>query len=217
MGLIKSIFGSRKKNNSSLEVDAVIDKIHRFVTDENVQNEMMSESLKQQLSEGIRCDEIPGSTGDFGHTFSNPIPVNGPVGEAVYLKELITNHGQPIMFQRLGSLGNIDVYETVSFDGQKWDILFFDFYHPRKSRKIPKGYKHSYEAKLFYGTNVRVRCFPDDLCPAIADFTKRILGMSMMPRQVRLAIEKGISEMPEIHKINLQKLETIGLSYLSFS
>jgi hypothetical protein len=45
MGLIKSIFGSRKKNNSSLEVDAVIDKIHRVLTDENVQNENRWERL----------------------------------------------------------------------------------------------------------------------------------------------------------------------------
>jgi hypothetical protein len=30
------------------------------------------------------------------------------------------------MFHRLGSLGSIDVYETVSLNGAEWDILFLD-------------------------------------------------------------------------------------------
>jgi hypothetical protein len=37
------------------------------------------------------------------------------------------------MFHRLGSLGGIDAYEVVSLDGEVWDILFLDLYHPRKS------------------------------------------------------------------------------------
>src|SRR5258708_7276144 len=39
---------------------------------------------------------------------------------------LRTAKSQQIMFHRLGSLGSIDVYETVSLNGAEWDILFLD-------------------------------------------------------------------------------------------
>ena len=154
--------------------------------------------MREKIIGGASVDEIPGSFGEFGLTLTNPVPTNGAVGEIIYLSSLRHAGTTQILFHRLGSLYGIDIYETVTIDGREWGILYFDMYHPRKSRKSPKGYsiasgkRSSYRV---YGVNYLVPSFPYGLFKAVGDFSDRLLGSSM----VRL----GSSMVPqELRRIN---------------
>jgi hypothetical protein len=191
------------------EVDAIFKKLDRLMLDENAQNEGLPALLGLDIIKGIDCDEIPGGKGEFGRDPRNPIPVNGPLGETIYLSNLHTDTAQQIMFHRLGSVQNIDVYETVSLDGTMWDVLFLDLYHPRKSRRAPTGYRIATGAersKILLGANEFVSAFPDKLQDAIADTNERLLGHRMRPREVREAVEQINFKCPLEHLIKVSSV-----------
>jgi hypothetical protein len=113
------------------------------------------------------------------------------------------------MFHRLGSLGSIDVYETVSLNGAEWDILFLDLYHPRKSRYTPQGFRMASQAEregLLFGANEFVASFPDRLQDAIANTYQRLVGVRMRTRQVREAVERETSGVRPTIKCDLGQL-----------
>ncbi len=74
------------------------------------------ESLENQISDvkqldplianiilkGLSCDKLPNATGKFG-SITNPIPVNGPMGEIKYLGKLRGKTGHAVFFHRIGS------------------------------------------------------------------------------------------------------------------
>src|SRR3546814_13912845 len=83
-------------------------------------------------SSDVRSSDLPNGSGPFGFTETNPIPVNGPIGQLAYLSRLETQSGQRILFHRLGAIDKVDVFEAVTFDGSGWFIFFVDLYHPRR-------------------------------------------------------------------------------------
>lgn len=97
------------------------------------------------MLEGADCDEVPGASGPLG-SLTNPIPVNGAVGELKYLVKLRGSTGEAVMFHRLGSVGSpvtenpVDLFEVVCLDATQWNRLYFDCYHPRRSNFAPPGY-----------------------------------------------------------------------------
>jgi len=110
----------------------------------------------------------------------------------VYLSQLKTQDtNQRLLFHWLGPVESLDMYETVSIDGCKWDILFFSMYQPRKSRKAPSGYTFAEPRSqpLLYGTNRRVQGFPYGLQEAIRQTTEQMIGIPLPPPQVRQAEE----------------------------
>ncbi|MGH7146935.1 MAG: hypothetical protein ACREIJ_03425 [Nitrospiraceae bacterium] len=128
---------------------------------------------------GLDCDQLPGAHGAFGSA-TNPIPVNGSIGELKYLGKLRGETGQALMFHRLGSFGSpvvknlVDRYEVVCLDGTQWNILDFDLYHPRRSKLAPPGYTLTpYNKDLgmdlpyAFGTNALVSDFPFGLPEAV--------------------------------------------------
>jgi hypothetical protein len=121
MKWIKSTFRGMERSsphrNESTEPAAIFEKLHRFLNDERAQNNQLPESYRSEIQGGLDCDEISGANGEFGRSFQNPIPVNGPIGEILYLSSLRTNDRTPIMFHRIGSKNGVDVFETVSLDG----------------------------------------------------------------------------------------------------
>lgn len=117
---------------------------------EDIQFEEVSKAPNGNLcTSGLSCDSLPNANGPFGISFENPIPVNGSIGAFKYLNKLYAPTG-PIYYHRLGGLFTnvsdkpIDAFELVTWDGDFWDILFFDVYHPRRSNKSPKniGFAH---------------------------------------------------------------------------
>lgn len=112
----------------SSDVKAIFDKLQNLLEDDAVQNARLPEPLRSELAHGLACDALPGGSGEFGLTPTNPIPVNGPTGEVLYLSKLRTDPGwkgqfsagRPVMFHRVrsedGLTGPVDVYEVLSVD-----------------------------------------------------------------------------------------------------
>jgi len=179
---------------------------------EKAQNDRLPEPYRSQVREGTDCDEIAEAVGEFGRDPRNPIPVNGPLGELIYLSNLRTADSQQIMFHRLGSTTNVDIYETVSLDGAIWDILFLHPFHPRKSRRAPSGYRivtGTERNTLLLGVNDFVAAFPDRLSDAIANMSERIFRFRIRPPQVREAFAKEIFERPTDHRTRLDIILTV--------
>jgi hypothetical protein len=184
----------------SPEIAAIFEKLARYLESEVDQNERLPEPLRSLVKNGLSCDHLPTGSGPFGRVATNPIPVNGRMGELLYLSSLVHSSGPRLLFHRLGSINKIDVYETVSLDGRAWDILYLDFYHPRKSKEAPAGFAiDERPSKLFYGANQFVERFPHNLHMAIAETFQRVTGVSMCPPEIRQAIEATRFAPPRDH------------------
>lgn len=134
------------------------------------------------LANGLDCDFLPRASGAFG-SLSNPIPVNGAIGEIKYLGKLRGASGFALFFHRIGSIStpvcdhSIDIYETVCMDGSQWTILHFDMYHPRRSNLAPDGFsllpfdrRLGMDLPFAYGVAELVSNFPYGLPVAIVKF-----------------------------------------------
>jgi hypothetical protein len=196
----------------SPESQDAIKKVQRLMNNEWAQNQRLPEPLRSEVLQGADCDDIAGAVGEFGRDPRNPIPVNGPLGELIYLSNVRTADSQPIMFHRLGSISNVDIYETVSFDGAIWDILFLHQYHPRKSKRPPSGYQAIPAAEynsVILGTNDFVATFPIHLQDSIANTSQRAFGFRMWPSQIREALRQSIFERPIDHRTKLSVIMTV--------
>jgi hypothetical protein len=95
---------------------------------------------------GPACDQLPNAYGEFGTTITNPIPVNGPYGETVYINSLRSKSGVGFFYHRRGSeyspilSSPIDMFEIVSVDASQHAVLYFSMYHPRRSISVPSGF-----------------------------------------------------------------------------
>src|SRR5690606_30965701 len=118
---------------------------------------------------GGAVDSLADATGEFGRTVTNPIPVNGPVGEVTYLSALTMADGRGIWAHRLGSRDRIDIFEVVSDDGKDWSLLYLTPYHPRKSKLVPRGFQFRETPRVhgIFATNQYVPDFPLSLHEAI--------------------------------------------------
>ncbi len=220
MNFIRTLFGraasEKKEDRLPPEMGKLFDSICASLRDDARQNNSAHPSLRGAIIDGLNCDEIPGGFGDFGRSLRNPIPVNGPIGEILYLSSLMTESGTSITFHRLGSRWNIDVYEVVSLDGQTWDVLYLDFYHPRKSKKAPSGYRiitDDLKYLQFSGTNLRVPSFPKDIVNALRKVTQEEFGLPWYRAEVKIALETNEFNAPSAHRAEIQEL----LRTISFS
>ena len=159
MGFLSTLFGGNKDKKALQEA---ISHIHRILEDEKFQLELLNPVIKEMVEAGPAYDKDPNGTGPFGQVETNPIPVNGPIGQLAYFSKLETQSGQRILFHRLGSIGTVDVFEAVTFDGAEWFILFADLYHPRRSRLAPDGFKFTKEVGQFSGFTKFCENFPYD-------------------------------------------------------
>jgi hypothetical protein len=166
---------------------------------------VMPEDVRLALT---AVDQLPGAYGPFGYTQSNPIPVNGPIGEAVYIFRLRGKSDRPFLYQRLGSMDSqefsrkLDVYELFCSHGGEWIVLFFSMYHLRRSVQCPDGLKFvswkkhrtpfGIAAKLgAFGSSTRNEDFPFSL-PRIIRSSQNLLQIG--PR------------IPEIQAETIQKI-----------
>jgi hypothetical protein len=156
---LSRLFG--KAQNSDIE--AAVRKIRMIQDDEQTQNTMLNDFLLAEIGKNPECDVIPGSDGEFGYSPSNPVPVNGPIGQLAYLSKLRTVNGERIFFHRIGSVQNAtDMFEAVTFSGSEWFVLYLKMYFPRRSRLAPKGFTLSSEPCSFTGFTQRCANFPFD-------------------------------------------------------
>lgn len=185
MGLFGKLLGTRKHSpDPPPEVVKIFEKIERFLTDDEAQNAALLESMRKVIEAAPAVDELPGAKGEFGRCITNPVPVNGAVGELAYLSRLVTPSGAGLFGHRLGHIDRVDVYETVSTDGKTWDVLYLSVYHPRKGRKAPSGYRLARARKrppFITCTNFRVDGFPFPMEAAIRECMRRVIGFPVRP------------------------------------
>ncbi len=186
------------KESLPSEIEEIFEKVYGSLNNDEKLLHSYPQQLQTLLMRGEDCDQISGATGEFGRSLTNPIPVNGPTGEIIYLSMLRTDNGMPIAFHRLGSIGKIDVFETISADGGLWDVFYFSFYHPRKSKQAPLGYKISYSPlHHINGTNKSVLGFPsaEAIKSSAMNYAKLNLGVAILPH-------------PDLLNIPLQKIHS---------
>lgn len=198
----------RNKSSQSLppEVERVFDKLWEILQNEPAQVGQYPEPLRSQMMQGANVDQNAMGHGPFGISLTNPIPVNGPVGEILYLYlSALRVRDKRLLFHRIKSTQAIDAFECCSIDGSHWGLLFLDMYHPRKSRKAADGYRLAQKNVLLSGINQEIADFPRALYPAIVEYSKKRFGMSIADPEIRLAIEKIEFERPESHLAQLRK------------
>ena len=159
MGFISKLFGGNKEDKALREA---FEQIRRILEDEKFQLDMIHPAMKSMIETCPAYDKDPNGTGPFGFSETNPIPVNGPIGQLAYLSKLETAKGERILFHRIGAVNTIDVFEAVTFSGSEWFILFVDLYHPRRSRLTPEGFRFTQEVGQFSGFHKFCTHFPYD-------------------------------------------------------
>jgi hypothetical protein len=150
---------SKGGNLSSVEKE-VFDHINRLIGDEQFQLKIAGPQFRAAIEGQAACDIDPEGTGPFGLVETNPIPVNGGVGELAYLSRIMTVRSEPIFFHRLGSIDRTDIFEAVTVTGSEWFILFVDMYYPRQSRLTPAGFCFKNEPSRFLGFHDHCSNFP---------------------------------------------------------
>ena len=202
MGFLDRLFGA-KANDPTV---AALNEIVKLVEDEKYQNSLLEPDLLKLVLAGDDCDEVQGAHGIFGFVPSNPIPVNGVLGELAYLSKLRTENGERLFFQRVGALDLIDVFEAVTWSGLDWFIFYVDPYHPRRSRKAPQGFHFSGgELSQFTGFRFSSPGFPLDFAECRADEVPDILRIGYLAVDTAdAALEAGTFNRTETHKLSLQ-------------
>lgn len=180
MGLLDRLFGgSRRSAQPPQEVQSVLRKIRSLLEDESAQNELYLPEVSSAIQKGASVDRIPGATGDFGRNPTNPIPVNGVLGELIYLSHLVTVDGSRLVGHRIASIAHVDVFEVASVDMAYWDVLCFDLYHPRKSRRAPSGLRLEPDAWIL-PTNYRLDAFPAGIRDGVSRSTREFIGIPVV-------------------------------------
>ena len=105
MGFFDAFFKEHQRTKS----EEIYDKALQIFNSPELQNQALSGKLADKVTHGEDCDIIPGSYGRFGHDRTNPIPVNGPSGEFVYLSRLrLRRTGSMVFFHKAGSVDGIE-------------------------------------------------------------------------------------------------------------
>jgi len=203
MSFFSKLFGKPKDD----PLKSAMQMIFRLVDDEEHQNTLIPEPLAQLIKGGVACDEVPGASGSFGFASSNPIPVNGSIGELAYLSRLETTQGERILFHRIGAINTIDVFEAVTYSGGAWFVFFLDMYHPRRSRKAPAGFRIAPEPRQFSGFHSHCPEFPYDFGRAMQE-APELLQMAYIPlSRVTPQIDRRAFNRPSSH---VAKLDSVG-------
>ena len=84
MGFLSNLFGGNKEDKALREALA---HIHRILDDDAFQLELVHPAMKALLESAPAYDRDPNGFGPFGFTETNPIPVNGPIGQLAYLHQ----------------------------------------------------------------------------------------------------------------------------------
>jgi hypothetical protein len=215
MGFFSKIFGG---NSADSAMNEALKGINKIIDDESYQLEILSPLIKDVIVKGAIYDKDPLGTGPFGLVDSNPIPVNGPLGEMSYLSRLETLSGDRLMFHRLGSIDKkdvvgsttmVDVYEAVSFPGNQWFIFYVDFYHPRRSRALPDGFKFTEKVPQFTGFNKFCPNFPYDFAKTKSSEGESGLSFAYIPiSRVMDGLENGIYQRPSAHEAKLKEVKS---------
>lgn len=212
MGFFSNLFGGNKEDRALQEA---LGQIRRIMEDEEYQLDMLNPVMKELIKSSPAYDRDPNGSGPFGFSATNPIPVNGPVGQLAYLSRLETNKGERVLFHRIGAIDKIDVFEAVTFSGSEWFVFFTDLYHPRRSRLTPEGFRFTSAVPQFCGFHKFCENFPYDFPEKKASERESGLSIAYIPLgRVTDQIENKAFQRPLAHKA---KLDLVRSQLTSFS
>lgn len=201
MGLLSSLFGGNKEQKALQEAFA---HIRRILEDEQYQLELVHPAMKEALQACPAYDRDPNGSGPFGFAETNPIPVNGPIGQLAYLSKLVARSGERLLFHRIGAIDTVDVFEAVTFSGGEWFILFTDLYHPRQSRMTPEGFTFSKELAQFSGFHKFCADFPYDFVAMKGTQSESGLSFAYIPiSKITRQIQGRAFNRPLAHKAKI--------------
>lgn len=205
MGWLDKLIGGRNRDGQPSETagadpagpettESIADHGRRILLSEDAQNETINPDHREPILAGSSGDTIPGGTGEFGRSPTNPVPVNGFWGEKIYLSLLRLPSGEQVLSHRLGSDEGVDVFEVMSADRRHRELLYLDLYHPRRSRRAPDGYTLVEPSwpMLFSSTTSRLERFPADLPADIRDWTQDKLGVPLRAPEVVDAVTQFV-------------------------
>lgn len=118
-----------------------MDKLEQIEGIKELQNyyEFMSKN-------GTTEDIHPKGIGQFGYEETNPVPTNNIFGSRAYLNRLRDKNGNPIEYERLGSIevnnieNPIDRYKITDSNGSVLGIIYISPYQQTISKKAPDGF-----------------------------------------------------------------------------
>ena len=201
MGFVSKLFGGNKEDKALREA---LEQIRRIIEDEQFQLDMLHPEMKEMIESRPDYDKDPNGTGPFGLVETNPIPVNGSIGQLAYLSKLETEREERILFHRIGAMDTIDVFEAVTFSGSEWFILFVDLYHPRRSRLTPDGFRFTDEVGQFSGFHKFCADFPYDFVEMKQSESASGLSMAYIAiSKVMEPIQNRAYQRPLAHKAKL--------------
>ena len=204
----------RRRPDDSEGGDRIFKKLESIASDDEPPINHLPSDAQSEILSGPDVDEVPNADGLFGHAPTNPIPVRGPIGQVSYLSRLVTQSGLSVFGHRIGHIDRIDVYEVVGIDGVEWDILYLSMYHPRNSRKAPRGYSRAETSTLgpfFTCVNYEVKEFPSTMDVAIRSYMSATLGFPLCPTKLGQFIESIDFTRPAEHLKRLKDVEKLGL------
>jgi hypothetical protein len=207
MKFLSKIFGSGSKKQADIVLREAFGKIQRIIDDEDFQLELMNPAIRDVLQSSPAYDRKPDGVGAFGFVETNPIPVNGPIGEIAYLSRLEAGAGKRLIFHRLGSIQMVDVFEAVTFDGGQWYILYLDMYHSRRSKLAPDGLRFTQEVAQFSGFCQYCKNFPYDFAEMKAAQQQSGLSLAYIPiSKVSDSLQRRVFNRPIAHTAKLEIL-----------
>lgn len=149
-----------KIENSSTTIDNTVEGNNAPVAEKVVKNENESETVAKILASGIvegqkameaNKENQPHNEldADFGLVPHKPVYTVGIDEQERYLKALHTVNGDPIKWNRRGSMsvdgvnGMVDVYDTYLPSGDEYKTIYINMYGASNSTFAPKGFSYA--------------------------------------------------------------------------
>jgi len=174
-------FWTRLTNPKRARSEDLITLIAFSLEDAEYQNRNLQPHMLATLMRGRDCDQAPNGVGEFG-SFTNPVPVNGPIGEISYLSKLRDGKGQRLFFQRDGSRDQLDHFTLWPADASRWYELWLDMYHPRRSRLAPSGFFLTNGPSHFSGFTDSTAEWPIDTAARIEALSTQMRLLYVSPK-----------------------------------
>jgi len=205
---------ARKRVTEEFPVEGTFAKMLNMLHNEDVQNKCLDAKLRGLLfSNQINRNR----TTKYGYTPDDPIRVNGPLGEQLYIAMLRGREGQAVIGHRLGSLSNLDIYEIVTSDFAQWAVLFFDMYYLNKDTFAPSGFAMDEEGiRTLTATNKFMADFPKNFYSILIESTCEQLGFPLVNSSLSDIQSEGIVRPVAHHELMSQivvasRAEGIGM------
>lgn len=196
------------------------EKIYKILTSEQIQNKAMPIGLQSSLREN---SSTRFQSTAYGYSPNDPIRVNGPIGELIYLSCLRNKDGIGFIGHRLGSRNGLDIFEIVSEDFASWHILYFDMYWLKKDLIAPARLNliswsnHSNSSAIGLSvTNRFISDFPLNFWYQLLESAKIFLGFPAVRMSVKQMAQNQMHRpdhhRDEVHKIVVsERAEGLGL------